>query len=374
MTLSGSPPEVLLAILTDLSIDHRCYKLAKSLKNRGLHPVIYCDRPLHPLGSAWDEFDIRILTAKSHLKSFMPVFLLYLLRLLPVLLRTRARVWISLDAPPLFWLALWGKLRGRTVVYDSHELFVETPLVLNRASRRVFWTAWERGGFALIDRAITVSPAIVERLYAAHPNVRFHLQPNMPFAFEHPVTDKTPLPGNEAEPLRVIFQGGLRIGTGLPEFFEAMRARPRIRLDVFGGGPEEDALRASARDNGLEDRVRFHGSVPFQELAAPMAAAHLGIHLMQPLTGSFALTWANKIFDYAHALTPMLLSDNPAHRALLAEFEVGVLVDSFSPESVGAGLDRLAANHALHLEECRRARAAWHWEAYARDLPEFLGL
>lgn len=366
-------PEVLLAILTDLSIDHRCYKLAKSLRDAGLHPVIYCDKPLHPLGPAWKAFDVRVLTRESHLLRFLPVFLAYLFRLLPILLRTRARAWISLDAPPLFWLAFWGKLRGRTVVYDSHELFVETPLVQGRRSRRLFWTAWERGGFALISRAMTVSPAILERLRAANPRVRFRLQPNMPFASGNPVTDKGAIPP-DPEPVRLIFQGGLRVATGLPELFEALRLRPRFRLEVYGGGPEEAALRAAAGGAGLEGRVRFHGSVPFEELAGPMAAAHLGIHLMQPVTGSFALTWANKIFDYAHALTPMLLSDNPAHRALLEEFRVGVLVDAFSPEAVGAGLDLLARNHAFHLEECRKAREAWHWEAYARGLPEFLGL
>jgi glycosyltransferase involved in cell wall biosynthesis len=360
--------EVLLAILTDLSIDHRCYKLAKSLKNQGMHPVIYCDRPLHALGSAWDEFDVRVLTSESHLRRFMPVFVAYLFKLLPVLLRTRARLWISLDAPPLFWLALWGKLRGRMVVYDSHELFIETPMVQGRPSRRWFWTAWERGGFDLITRAMTVSPAILERLRAAHPRVKFHLLPNMPFKSESPVTEKT-----LSKPLRLIFQGGLRVATGLPEFFEALRLRPGYEMDVFGGGSEEAALRAAAKAAGLDARVRFHGSVPFQQLAAPMAAAHIGIHLMQPVTGSFALTWANKIFDYAQALTPMLLSDNPAHRALLEEFRVGVVVDSFSPEAIGEGLDRLAADYAYHLEECRKAREAWHWEAYARGLPEFLG-
>jgi len=370
---------ILLAILTDLSIDHRCYKLAKSLKDRGWRPVIYCDRPLHPLGSAWDEFEVRVLTRESHLNRFMPVFASYLLRLWPVLMRTRARVWISLDAPPLFWLAFWGKLRGRTVVYDSHELFVETPMVLNRGTRKWFWTAWENAGFALISRAMTVSPAILARLKAAHPRVRFHLQPNMPLTAESPVAEKPALPSGssgskEEGPVRIVFQGGLRVATGLPELFEALKTRPRYTMDIYGGGPEEPALREAARNAGLGGRVRFHGSVPFQELAAPMAAAHLGVHLMQPVTGSFALTWANKIFDYAHALTPMLLSDNPAHRALLKEFDVGVIVDSFSPDSIGEGLDRLLRDHARHLEACRRAREHWHWEAYARDLPAFLGL
>ncbi len=377
---SASPPvadapEVLLAILTDLSIDHRCYKLAKSLKHQGLRPVIYCDQPLHALGSAWDEFEVRVLTKDSHLRRFMPVFVAYLFRLLPVLLTTRARLWISLDAPPLFWLAFWGKLRGRTVVYDSHELFVETPMVLNRRTRKFFWTAWERGGFALISRAMTVSPAILARLSAVNPRVKFHLLPNMPFSSspgsENPVMDKPSFPTQNSEPVRLVFQGGLRVATGLQELFEALRLRPQYHLEVFGGGPEEAALRAAAQAAGIAGRVRFHGSVPFQELAAPMAAAHLGIHLMQPVTGSFALTWANKIFDYAHALTPMLLSDNPAHRALLEEYCVGVVADSFSPEAVGEGLDRLAANYAFHLEECRRAREAWHWEAYAKGLPEF---
>jgi glycosyltransferase involved in cell wall biosynthesis len=367
-------PEVLLAILTDLSIDHRCYKLAKSLKDRGLRPVIYCDRPLHPLGSAWDEFEVRVLTRKSHLRGFMPVFLEFLIRLLPVLLTTRAKVWISLDAPPLFWLALWGRLRGRTVAYDSHELFTETPMVLNRGSRRLFWTAWERLGFALIRRAMTISPPILERLSARHPHVKFHLLPNMPFRDERPVSKSGDLPDEGEGPVKVIFQGGLRVHTGLQELFEAMRARPRFHLDVFGGGTEEAVLREGARRLGIAERVRFHGSVPFQELPAPMAAAHLGVHLMQPVCGSFALTWANKIFDYAHALTPMVLSDNPAHRALLAEYDVGVLADSYSPEAVGAALDRLAANYAQHREACRAAREAWHWEAYARGLPEFLGL
>jgi glycosyltransferase involved in cell wall biosynthesis len=368
---SAGSREVLMAILTDLSIDHRCYKWAKSLKNAGWHPVIYCDRPLHALGSAWDEFDVRILTRESHLRRFMPVFMGYLLRLLPVLVTTRAKVWISLDAPPLLWLAFWGKLRGRTVVYDSHELFVETPMVLNRPTRKIFWTAWEKAGFALIDRAITVSPEILQRLREGHPRIRYHLLPNMPIISEHPVTIKTSVT-LEDSPVRLIYQGGLRVSSGLPELFEALRTRPRFELDLYGGGPEEQALREAANRAGLGARVRFHGSVPFQELVAPMTAAHLGVHLMQPSTGSFALTWANKIFDYAHTLTPMLLSDNSAHRALLGEFDVGELVDSFSPVSIGEGLERLAANHAHHLEQCLLARARWHWEAYAQDLTAFL--
>ena len=372
----ASAPEVLLVILTDLSVDHRCHKWARSLRDAGYHPVILCDRPLHPLGRAWDGFDIRVVTRRSHLQGFLPAFAEFLLRLVPHLVRSRARVFVSLDAPPLFWVALWGRLLGRAVTYDSHELYLETPLVQGRPGRRRFWTAWENAGFALLRRCVTVSPAIRDRLQARHPRVRFHVLPNMPLQ-DPDAPRRAELPPDADGPVRLVFQGGLRVATGLPELFLALRDRPALRactLDVYGGGPEAEALRAAAAAAGVERRVVFHGSVPFEELPEKMARADVGIHLMQPVCGSFALTWANKTFDYAHAGLPVLLSDNPAHRALLAEHPVGVLADSFSPEAIGVALEALLRDYARHAAAARAAAREWHWDAYFRDVPRFLGL
>jgi phosphatidylinositol alpha-1,6-mannosyltransferase len=215
-----------------------------------------------------------------------------------------------------------------------------------------------------------VSPAILEKLRERHPRVAFQLLPNMPFRQPRAEAQMPP----ESGEMRLVFQGGLRVASGLPELFRALTARPQFSLDVFGAGAEENNLKAAAKREGLGDRVRFRGSVPFETLPEHLARAHCGIHLMQPVCGSFALTWANKIFDYAHSLLPMLLSDNPAHRALLREFRVGVAVDSFSSEAVGQGLEALAAGYADFREQCRKAKEAWHWEARAGELPAFLGL
>jgi len=231
--------------------------------------VIYCDAPRQALGKAWDGFDVRVLTRRSHLEAFFPVFLQFLLRLTPILWRTRARVWMSLDGPPLLWLALWGRLRGREVVYDSHELLLETPLVQGRPSRRLLWTCWENGGFALIRKVVTVSPAILDKLKERHPRVAFYLLPNMPFLGPAPVERKLP----SADRVDLVFQGGLRVATGLPELFAAMKIRPRFRLDVYGSGPEEERLRASARAEGVEERVDFRGSVPFEQLPGLLVPA-----------------------------------------------------------------------------------------------------
>lgn len=370
MPESSSPatgnPEILIAILTDLSVDHRCWKWAKSLRDAGYRPVICCDAPLHPPGPAWEGFDVRVLTRESHQRRFFPVFLAFLLRLLPVLLRTKAKVWIAMDAPPFFWLAFCGRLRGRRVVYDAHELFLETPMVLSRPTRRLFWTLWEHGGFALIRRCVTVSPNILARLQARHPRVRFRLLPNMPGGAPG---DVAPV---RSDVVRLVYQGGLRKASGLPELIAALRDRPGIRLDVYGGGSEEGALRDAARAAGAEDRVRFHGVVPFEELPRLMAGSHAGIHLVQPVCGNFALTLSNKIFDYVREGVPVLLSDTPAHRDLLKEFAVGVLADAASPGSIGEALDALLARRETFAAECLRARAAWRWENRFAGMPEFL--
>lgn len=358
--------EINLAILTDLGTDHRCFKLATALKSLGYHPVIWCDRPATPPGPAWAPFRIEVLTAASHYRGFLKAFVPFLLRLAPKVLTRPGRVWIALDCPPLFWVALLGRLRGKTVVYDSHEIFLETPLVRSRLSRRLFWRFWHDGGMALISRMIAVSPLCADFFRERYPGKRIFLLPNAPLASPPPAAPKPSLDGGA----RLIFQGGLRVATGLAETFRALRDRPDFRLDIYGSGPEEAALRREAEPLG--DRIRFHGVLPFSELRPRMEAAHIGLNLMQPVCESFSLTLANKLFDYVHALTPVLLSDNPAHRAFLAAHPVGVAVDSFSPESVLRGLDTLLAGLEGYRAACARAREEWSWDRFARGLGGFL--
>lgn len=363
------PPEVLLAILTDLSMDHRCFKEAAALRAAGFQPVILCDKPRHPLGRAWDGFDIRQITSVSHLDRFGIAFLLFHLRLVFALLTTRSRIWISLDCPPLLTLALLGKWRGATVIYDSHELFTETPMVLSRPSRRRFWTFWHNAGVSLVSHVIAVSPACLKWFARRYPHHQLLLLPNAPLLRTDLPVAAPPAAGEKP---RLFFQGGLRVASGLSETFAAMRALPGWSLEAYGDGPERRALQDSAKQAGVDQRVTFHGQVPFEALRAPMAQAHIGVHLMQPVCDSFALTLANKLFDYLHAGLPVLLSDNESHRAFLAEFPVGVAVDSFSPEAIAEGLRSLAANWEAHHQACLRAREVWHWHAFAGKLPAFL--
>jgi glycosyltransferase involved in cell wall biosynthesis len=361
---------VILAILTDLSMDHRCHKLATSLRDLGYHPIILCDKPKHPLGKAWNGFDIRELTQVSHLDRFAKAFILFQLRLAWFLLWTRSRIWISLDCPPLLTLALFSRLRRTTAIYDSHEIFTETPMVLSRPARKWFWTRWHDGGLKFTKRIITVSPAIIEWFKQRYSGHQYWLLPNAPYLDSTPIKDEWIQP-----PFKIVFQGGLRVASGLAETFQALGSDPELQeftMEIYGDGLQKAHLENAAIQFGVNDRIRFHGQVPFETLPAAMSQAHIGIHLMQPVCDSFSLTLANKLFDYVHRGLPVLLSDNPSHRDFLKSHPIGVTVDSFDPISIAKGLRTIKAQWKEMRAACSPARERWNWGAFAKGLPEFI--
>lgn len=360
--------EILILILADLGTDHRCFKIASCLERLGYAPTILCDRPLHALGPEWDRFRIRILTPQSHYRGFLKALGAYLLRVTPILLSTASPVWIVEDGTPLFWAALLGRLRGKSVIYDAREILLETPMIRNRPMRRFLWSLWLGAGTALIRKLATVSPLFLDHYRKRYPGKRILLLPNVPASAAGEDADKPPL----GPIVRLLYQGALRPGSGLKQVLTAMAAAPEYVLDVYGFGPEDGLLRELARSLRIADRVAFHGAVPFASLRGPISRAHIGLHPLEPTCLSFDLTLSNKIFDYIHGLTPVLLGPTASHREFLAGEPVGVMAASLSPEDILGGLAALRAGYPRFLDACRTARGRWAWEAFDRPFADFL--
>lgn len=353
--------------MADLGTDHRCHKLAVSLERLGYRPVLLCDRPLHPLGAAWQGIEVRVLTPSSHYRGFLSTFARFLLRLAPILLTTRSRLWIVEDLPPLFLAALIGRLRGARVVYDAREIILETPMIKDRPLRRFLWGLWHAGGLALVDTMFAVGPTAQAYYRRLYPKKRVLLLPNVPFGAEGPehADDRRP-PGPAGT--RLVFQGALRWGTGLKELLPALAKAPRASLTLYGFGPEDEELRAQAASLGLSDRVRFEGVVPFESLHGLLRGFHVGVHLMRPANDGYDLTLANKIFDYLHAETPVLLGPTTANKDLIARHRIGVVTASYDPADILRALEALEKDWEAFRAGCRAAQAVWRWEAFEPNL------
>lgn len=82
-----------------------------------------------------------------------------------------------------------------------------------------------------------------------------------------------------AGPFRILFVGALEAKKGVEHLLDALGLAADTlgdwRCDLLGGGPLRSALEARAKQLGIAGRVRFHGAVDFETVAAAYRSAHL---------------------------------------------------------------------------------------------------
>jgi len=160
------------------------------------------------------------------------------------------------------------------------------------------------------------------------------------------------LPYDEVEscqgrPLRVLFVGRLSVEKGVRSLLEAvelLRSKGlRFEVDIVGGGPEADSLRAFVRDRDLDNQVKFWGMVPRRSLGKIYAAADIVCvpSLSEPL-GIVVLE------ALVHG-TPVLATNVGGIPYIIEDGRNGWLVPPGDPGAMAEKIERLIHNP----EECR---------------------
>ena len=137
----------------------------------------------------------------------------------------------------------------------------------------------------------------------------------------------------------------------LRAFAEARQEVPRLELDVAGRGPLEPALRALAKDLGVDDAVRFLGHVsPIQ--AAIERAAIVVVPSMGEGFGMVAL-------EAMERARPVIAAAIGGLGELVRDGETGLLVAPGETEPLRRAIVELASNldHAAQMGEAGRRRA-----------------
>jgi glycosyltransferase involved in cell wall biosynthesis len=191
-------------------------------------------------------------------------FTLSPLHLALFLLRTGARVVhmnASLD-PKSYWrdlaYSIVARLLGRCVVNQIHGGAMPQDFFQGN----VFLT-WILRRFLVSSDAVTVlSSAELIAYRAFDSRINIHLVPN---AIDPAGLADQRRSYNTDRPLNLVYVGRLVRSKGLFEVIEALkelkRAGREFKLSIAGEGPDQDELMAASEAAGLEDRVRFLGSV-----------------------------------------------------------------------------------------------------------------
>lgn len=143
----------------------------------------------------------------------------------------------------------------------------------------------------------------------------------------------------------------------LLESFPAIRAQhPSARLLLVGGGPQDQALRARARELGIDDRVIFTGRVPHAEVERYYDVVDLLVYPRLPMRLTELVTPLKPLEAMARGRI-LLASDVGGHRELIRHGDTGMLFKSGSAADLARAANELLAAPAQWESLRARGRA-----------------
>ena len=275
-----------------------------------------------------------------------------------------------------------ARRHGGRVVYDSHELYVESGSIGGR-SRLLKWALRriERAQYSRSDHLVCVNQLVAQELherYGRKPTTVVH---NCPPRWHPPRERRDPIrtaTGIPQDALIALYQGGFAEVRGLRQMAEAVLAPGlgSVHLVYLGFGPMEAELREMAQDARYGGRLWVLSAVEPDELDEWVASADVCLMPNQPTTLNEIVSTPNKLFESIAAGVPVVTSDFPERRRIILDDPLGPLgavCDPTDPASIADAMrGLLGRSPALRADLRRRcleaAHERWNWETEAHRL------
>lgn len=344
-------PRAIACVTNDLSTDNRVHRTCTVLQELGYEVLLVGRRLPRSRASGRQDLPLQRPYATRRMRLLFhkgPLFYgEFTKRLFLLLLFSRCDLIVANDLDTLLPCWLVAKLRGRKLVYDSHEYFTEVPELFRpdgrpRFARRV-WLAIERWIFPRLRHVITVNNSIAMAYKERYGNIIAVVR-NIPMPRElGPLPTRAALGLPEDRFILVLQGSGINVERGGEEAVLAMRELPDVLLLLIGGGDAWPVLERMVREHGLQDRVRMLPRMPYVEMMAYTRHAQLGLSLDKDSNLNYRYSLPNKLFDYLRAGVPALVTDLPEVGGLVRATGAGIVVPWPDPQRIAAEVRALQA-------------------------------
>jgi len=301
--------------------------------------------------SLWGRIKRRII------RFYMPI--IYIKRFKPNVVHAN-------DFDTLIYSYIAAKLSHAAIIYDSHEVYAENIGIADKKLLKSFIIIAEHILLHRIDQMICVSHAASE-YFAKKYDIK------SPIVITNcPMKNKIPLREKKTDKFEAVYQGLMVAGRGYEEFIlSAKYVSPDVRLVLRGYGSAEPVLRKLIEDNSLSQKVVFDNPVEVAELISAASSSHVGVVLTRPVNINFRLSVSNKVFEYAHAGLPEILSDVPEHRFLNDKYHFAILLPDVKPQAIAAAIRTLKEDQTLYATLAANAEKMgreMNWENESKKL------
>lgn len=353
---------VIVSVINDLVTDQRVHKVSTTLTNMGFE-VLLVGRKMRnslPLEKrAYETHRMNLLFEKGTL-----FYAEYMLRLFFLLLFKKVDVLVSNDLDTLLPNYFISKIKGKHLVYDTHEIFTEVPELKNAAFKKRIWELVEGFIFPKLKTVFTVNESIAnwyKHKYEIHCNV----VRNIPFKLTAEKIDRAGLHLPIDKKIIIMQGAGINVQRGAEEAIEAMQYIDNALFLIIGGGDVIETLKQNVKQLKLESKVQFIPKQPYTKLMQYTQCADLGITIDKPTNINYQYSLPNKIFDYIQAGIPVLASKLTEVEKIITTYKVGVLIDNHDPKHIAEKINTLLSNNDLlntYKQNAKKAASVLTWE------------
>jgi glycosyltransferase involved in cell wall biosynthesis len=359
---TGKKKSVVVSVINDLVTDQRVDKTCQLLTEMGFSVLLVgrVKRESHAMPvRAYNTKRMKLLYEKG------PCFYAeFNLRLFLFLLFKKAHLLVSNDLDTLWPNYLIHKWKKIPIVYDSHELFTETPEVIHRKFVQSTWLKIERSIFPKLKDVITVCDSIADifkEKYKVDVKVVRNIPPQRNIK-NHKTRRELDLP--EDKKILILQGSGINIQRGAEELVEAMQFIPDYLLLIIGGGDVIANLKKQTAGLKLKN-IRFLPKQPMESLISYTRNADLGLTLDKDTNLNYRYSLPNKLFDYIHAGIPVLASPLVEISKIIHKYEVGTTIKNHDPKHISEKIKEVLNNEnqlSLWKENLKFAAEDLSWD------------
>jgi len=365
--------KILVSVTNELSSDQRVHRTCLTLQKAGYEVVLvgrqYKDSP----AIASRPYSCKRMHLFFRKGPFF--YAEYNLRLYFLLLFSKADVLFSNDLDTLLPNYLISRLKRIKLIYDSHELFTELPELIGRPFVKGFWTKLERFLFPKLKYIITVNQSIAN-IFEEKYDKKIQVVRNIPLQIEKKsVISRADLGFQESDFILILQGAGINMHRGAEEALEAMKYVFGAKLLIIGGGDVFEELKRKRIAFKLEDKVQIIDRLPYPKLMQYTAIADLGLSLDKDTNLNYRYSLPNKVFDYIHSDTPILVSRLPELMNLINTYKIGRSVKNIRPQCIADSINFIQKNSALQSEWKKnliQAQSELNWNLEEEKYLKFL--
>lgn len=234
------------------------------------------------------------------------------------------------------------------LIYDSHEICLENNYIHNNRLLKLFYSYYEKKIIKKVDKVICVSHAAAEYL------ADFYNIPEPMVVTNCCISKEITISENKNNGFEVLNHGQFYAGRGYDVMVETaplLSDYPDVKLALRGFGVMEEQLRNRVKELEVKNVV-FYPKVRVEELISSASLSMVGIALTEKTCLNFTLSVSNKIFEYAAAGIPVIMSDIPEHRYLNNKYHFGIVLKNDNPEDLFNAIIELYCNKEFY-RQCR---------------------